>query len=104
MQERVQADLLHYRRWSRRVRVRVSVCECERVCVCARVCWRVGAGAALQVGASAAAGFAVRGAPVLIPPHPLPLEQGIGIKFRGRLGIRRAPGTWVSMHDDAAYG
>lgn len=76
----------------------VSECECECECVC----WRVGAGAALRVAAGAAAGFAVRGAPVLIPPHPLPLEQGIGIKFRGRLGIRCAPGTWVSMHDDTA--
>lgn len=49
---------------------------------------------------SATAVFAVPASPVLIPLHSSSFQEGIGIKFRRKLGMHLAPGTCTSVQNN----
>lgn len=44
--------------------------------------------------------FAVPASPVLIPLHSSSFQEGIGIKFRRKLGMHLAPGTCTSVQNN----
>ena len=87
----------------------VCVCACVRLCVCvggAGGCcewWRRSWGCSSVNSSSATAVFAVPASPVLIPLHSSSFQEGIGIKFRRRLGMHSAPSTCTSVQNNP-YG